>query len=145
MTPRRIIIIGIAVVMATAALWHGPVGRAGERFTTETETIAQLNLIAYEMEKDVAVAMERGPMTRRLWLTGRADDFQREELARLLDYIPAVADVQWWSPEGGTVKGEPLLPMIIEVELAALAGFGLGMVLSFLVALRRRATRWSPI
>lgn len=145
MSPRTIIIAGIAVVMAAAALWHGPVGNAAQRFTAETETIARLNLEYYEMDADVAVAMQRGPTTRRLWLTGRADDFQREELARLLDFIPGVSDVQWWRPEGGTVRGEPLLPMIIEVELAALASFGLGIVLSYLVALRRRATRWSPI
>ncbi|MBB3764582.1 hypothetical protein [Sphingomicrobium lutaoense] len=138
-------ILGIAIVMAFAALWHGPLGNAAQRFTAETETIARLNLEYYEMDGQVAVAMERAPLTRRLWLTGRADDFQRSELVRILDGIPAVGDVQWWRPEGGTVRGDPLLPLIVEVELAALAGFGFGMIVAFLVALRRRAIRWSKI
>lgn len=35
-----------------------------------------------------------------------------------------------------------MLPMIAEVELMALAGFSLGLVIAYLVELRRRATHW---
>lgn len=144
MNKRGTIMAGLIAAMAAAAIWHGPVGTA-DRFAEERETIARLNLEYYEMDPQVAVAMQRGPLTRRLWLTGRADDFQRSELVRILDGIPAVADVQWWRPEGGSLRGEPVLPLIVEVELAAIAGFGFGMIVAFLVALRRRATRWNKI
>lgn len=137
--------MGMLVTMGAAALWHGPIGNGATRFTAETETIARLNLEYYEMDDQVVAMMQRGPVTRRLWLAGTADDFQQRELKRILDGIPAVGDVQWWRPGGGTVKGEPLLPLIFEVELAALTAFAFGLMLTYLVALRRRATAWSRI
>lgn len=143
MTPRRIIIFGMLVTMASAALWDGPVGNGAARFTAETETIARLNLEYYELDDQVVAFMQRDPVTRRLWLAGKADDFQQRELKRILDGIPAVGDVQWWRPGGGTVKGDILLPLLLEVELAALAAFAFGLMLTYLVALRRRATAWS--
>jgi hypothetical protein len=39
--------------------------------------------------------MQRDPLSRRLILSGPADDFQREELVRRLDHIPGVLDVRW--------------------------------------------------
>jgi len=39
--------------------------------------------------------MHRGPLSRRLILSGPADDFQRTELVRILDETPGVLDVRW--------------------------------------------------
>ncbi len=35
-----------------------------------------------------------------------------------------------------------MIPLFAEVELMALASFALGMLLAYLVALRRRNSRW---
>jgi hypothetical protein len=43
----------------------------------------------------VSARLERGPLRRRLVLTGPADDFQRAELVRILDEVPGVAEVRW--------------------------------------------------
>jgi hypothetical protein len=43
----------------------------------------------------VQARLQRRPLSRRLVLSGPADDFQRQELARRLDAVPGVLDVQW--------------------------------------------------
>ena len=35
-----------------------------------------------------------------------------------------------------------MIPLVVEAELFALAGFAIGMVLAYIVELRRRANRW---
>ncbi|MCM8557835.1 hypothetical protein [Sphingomicrobium sediminis] len=138
MKPRIALLLGILLTITTAALWHGPVGNAGARIVSETETVARINLEYFEME-EITPFMERDPLVRRLWLTGEADDFQRRELARILKGIETIEDVQWVQPGVRTVRGEPLLPLIVEAELLGLAGFGLGLILGYaLVRLRRR-------
>lgn len=145
MSPRSILIAGFALILAAAALWHGPLGQSGAKFVAYNEARAENALVIYEMDRQVGVMVERGPIARRLWLAGEADDFQREGLQRILDQIPGIADVQWWSEEGGTVRGEPLLPLIVEVELAALAAYALGLMMAYLHALRRHARRFDYI
>ncbi len=39
--------------------------------------------------------LHRDPLTRRLLLTGQADDFQRAELARIMGSIPGVSTANW--------------------------------------------------
>jgi hypothetical protein len=63
-------------------------------------------------------------------LSGPSDDFQRGEAARLLDQIPGVSNAAWKRSSG--------LPLIVEGAIAALVGFLLGLVLAYLVELRRR-------
>jgi hypothetical protein len=43
----------------------------------------------------VQAKLQRGPLSRRLILSGPADDFQRSELLRILDETPGVLDVRW--------------------------------------------------
>lgn len=38
-----------------------------------------------------------------------------------------------------------MIPLWIEAELIALAGFGIGLLIAYLVELRRRAHRWDRI
>jgi len=93
MTRRQILLLGIAAVLATSALWHGPLG-AGERLAGQAEATARRTLDYYELPM-VQAHMQRDPLTRRLILTGPADDFQRAELVRILDQIPGVLEVRW--------------------------------------------------
>ncbi|MCJ7421396.1 hypothetical protein [Sphingomicrobium astaxanthinifaciens] len=138
MKPRLVLLFGIALVVLASALWHGALGQASARYAFETEELARRNLAYYEMGH-ITPFVEREPLTRRLWLAGEADDFQRAELARILSDLPQVADVQWLVPGGGgTVSGVPLLPLIVEVELAGLAAFGAGLLVAFFLFGRAR-------
>lgn len=140
MTPRRAVFAGLAATIALAALWHGPVGGAGARVAAETEALARVNLDYYDMG-GIDAWVERDPLTRRLWLAGPANDFQQGELARILDGLPLVSDVQWWREGGGRVTAPIVLPLVVEAELAAIGSFAIGFLLSTLVAMRRRAIR----
>jgi cell division protein FtsX len=75
--------------------------------------------------------LHRGPLTRRVLLSGPADDFQRSELARLIEEIPGVREARWSADGGG-------IPLIVEGMAAALLGFLFGLLLAYLVELRRR-------
>lgn len=93
MSRRAILLVGVAAVMAFTALWHGPLG-AGERLAARAEAEARQRLDRDEMYQ-VQAHMQRGPLARRLILSGPADDFQRKEIVRRLDEIPGVLDVRW--------------------------------------------------
>lgn len=130
--PRRrrgiLLLIGLAASLAGAAAWHGPLG-AADRFAAEVERGVQKTLVFYEIPQ-VRGRLHRGPLTRRVLLSGPADDFQRSELIRLIDQVPGVASASWSA--GGSV------PLIVQAGIAALLGFLLGLLLAYLVELRRR-------
>lgn len=127
---RRIsVAAGVAASIAAAALWHGPLGAAG-RFTGEVERTARATLDYYEMTQ-VTARLVRAPLTRRLTLSGPADDFQRSELVRIMGNLPGVTSARWSAAGGG-------VPLIIEGMGANLAGFLLGLLLAYGVARRRR-------
>ena len=128
-TIKPALAIGFAAALAAAALWHGPIGGAA-RFTGEVERTARQALQHYEMTA-VAARLHRGPLSRRLILSGPGDDFQRSELARLLSQLPGVSGATWNSRSAG-------LPLIVEGLAAALVGFLIGAVLAYVVELRRR-------
>ena len=85
--------LGVAVATGFTALWHGPLG-AGERLARQIESQARRQLDHDEMFQ-VQARLQRDPLSRRLVLSGPADDFQRSELVRRLDAIPGVLDVRW--------------------------------------------------
>lgn len=93
MSRRSIFLIGIAAVVGFTVMWHGPLG-AGERLARQSETSARKTLDYYELPM-IQAHMQRGPLARRLILSGPADDFQRAELVRILDETPGVLDVRW--------------------------------------------------
>ena len=128
---RRPLIIAGLVALAAAATWHGPLG-AADRFTTKIERQARRALDHYEMYK-VRAHLHRAPLSRRLILIGPADldDFQRSELARLFGQLPGVSSASWSDRDGG-------IPMIAEGELAAILGFLGGLLIGYLIELRRR-------
>ncbi len=134
---RLALLAGITVTLLAAWIWHGPTG-TGERFADTVERRTRQVLVDWEMAP-VQAAVERAPLSRTLILSGPADDFQRAELVRILNYVPGVANVRWAdSPRRFS------LPMVAEVELAALVSFGIGLVLAYLLELRRRSrAQWS--
>ena len=121
--------VGVVVSLGAALLWHGPLG-AADRFAADVERNARRTAVYYEVPQ-VSAHLHRGPLTRQILLSGPADDFQRVELVRLMEDIPGVSDASW-SSGGGT------LPLIAEGAVAAVLGFLFGLLLAYLVELRRR-------
>jgi hypothetical protein len=121
--------IGFVATLALAALWHGPLGGA-DRFSVQVERGVHETLVYYEMTQ-VSAHLHRGPLTREVLLSGPADDFQRRELARLIDQVPGVADSTWSS-------GSRHVPLIAEGAGVAVLGFLLGLLVAYLIELRRR-------
>ena len=93
MSRRTIVLIGLAAVLGLTALWHGPLG-AGDRLAAQVETSARRTLDHYELPM-IQAKLQRAPLSRRLVLSGPADDFQRSELVRILDQTPGVLEVRW--------------------------------------------------
>lgn len=124
-----------AVAVAAAAVWHGPMG-AADRYASTVHRWAEQTLVYYEMTS-VEARLQQSPLTRRILLSGQADDFQRQELVRILGDIRGVASATW-------SRGPFVLPLIAEAVLAALAGFLLGLMLAYVRELRRRYNaQWS--
>lgn len=93
MSNRAIVLLGLAAVVGFSALWHGPLG-AGARLANVAESSARTTLNKYEFPM-LQARLQRGPLTRRLIVSGPADDFQRSELIRILDSTPGVVEVRW--------------------------------------------------
>jgi hypothetical protein len=121
--------LGALLSIALAALWHGPLGGA-DRFEREVNLTVRSALIYNEIP-EVTGHLHRGPLTRRVMLSGPADDFQRSELIQVMHEVPGVGSVTWSADGGGT-------PLIVEGIAAAVVGFLLGLVLAYLIDLRRR-------
>jgi hypothetical protein len=121
--------IGAVAALVLAALWHGPLG-AADRFEATVGRSIQQTLVRYEMTK-VSAHLHHGPLTRRVMLSGPADDFQRQGLVEFMDELPGVSDSSWSSGAGG-------IPLIAEAMAVALLGFLFGLVLAYLAELRRR-------
>jgi len=125
------VLAGGIAVLALGALWHGPFG-TGEKLASTIERQSRQVLNDWEMPQ-VRAEVRRSPLSRTLVLSGPADDFQRSELIRIMDGVPGVANVRW-----SNMKPPMMLPLLAEAELAALVCFGLGLLLSYLIELRRR-------
>lgn len=128
---------GIAAALLIAWIWHGPIGTS-DRFVSRVEGETRRVLADWEMPT-VRAVVARDPVKRTLILSGPADEFQRAELVRILNYVPGVGNVRWAnSPQTFTP------PLLVEAELAALISFGIGLVLAYLLELRRRSrAQWS--
>ena len=129
---------GALVAIALTALWHGPLG-AGDRLANSLQSSVRQLLVAFEVPQFQS-QVERNPIRRTILLSGPADAFQRAETVRILTLSPGVAAARWIGSNGGSS-----LPVLAEVALASLVAFGLGLLLSFLLELRRRSRaewRW---
>lgn len=128
---KRIValIAGAALSLVAATLWHGPFGGA-DRFSARMERSLHSIMEYYEMTK-VSAHLHQDPLTRRVLLSGPADDFQRSELVRLIQQLPGVRSATWSSDGGG-------LPLFAEGWAVSFLGFLLGLLLAYFVELRRR-------
>jgi hypothetical protein len=87
------LLAGITAVVVVAWAWHGPLG-AGDRFAKKVEAKARAQL-DYDEMAHVQARFERDPLTRRLILSGPADDFQRAEIKRRMELISGVGEAAW--------------------------------------------------
>lgn len=126
---KTLLAIGAIASLGLAASWHGPIGGA-DRLERRVDRNVQEILTYYEMPQ-VTGHLHRGPLSRRLLLSGPADDFQRSELARLLNQLPGVRETVWTRDGGG-------LPLIVEGLGVSLLGFLFGLLLAYLIELHRR-------
>lgn len=132
---RALIASAVAVALGGAALWHWPLG-AADRLTARIEPFARTVLVDWEMGQ-VQARLHRKPLSRRLLLTGPADDFQRSALVEMLSTIPGVSGATW-------SRGHRDLPLIAEGALASLLGCIVGLILAYVADLRRRYNaEWS--
>ena len=132
------LLVGAAAILLAGWIWHGPVG-AGQRFAAETERFTRKVLVDWEMAP-VRAVVARDPLKRSLILSGPGDSFQRSGLVRVLNDVPGIGEVHWADEPPGLA-----LPMLVEVELAGLISFGVGLLLAYLLELRRRSNaqwRW---
>jgi hypothetical protein len=131
--PRRwrltVLAGGLAVSIAAATAWHGPLG-AADRFRATIERQSREALDHYEMTS-VTAHLHRAPLSRRLVLVGQVDDWQSGELVRLFSQLPGVSRATW-------SEGDPGFPLILEAVLAAIGGFLGGVLIAYLLELRRR-------
>jgi len=88
-----IFMIGVAATLGVTAIYHGPMGKA-DKLTASIERAARAELDRQEMVQ-VDAKLERGPLRRTLVLTGPADDFQRDELPKIMIKTPGVEAVRW--------------------------------------------------
>ena len=120
--------IALLVAMAGGGLWHGPLGGA-ERLAGAVENMSRAVLVNWEMPQ-VQARLQREPLSRQLLLSGAADDFQRTELVRMMSNVDGVSDATWSAGNG--------VPLIVEAAGATLLGFLVGLLLAYVVELRRR-------
>ncbi len=125
---RWIWAVALVLAIGGAAVWHGPLG-AADRFARTVEASARQTLVDYEMTQ-VTANLHRAPLTRRLILSGQADDFQQSELVRILSDVPGVSSATW-SGSGG-------MPLLLEAGIVSAMGFLAGLLLAYLIELRRR-------
>jgi len=121
--------IGLAVALAAGWIAHGPIGR-GAAFVDRTEAYARAEVAAAGLP-GVQVGLGRDPLSRTAFLSGPANDFQREGngwevgLNGRVGGAPGVAAVSW-DPAARAV------PLIAEtLALTAffyLIGLGVGWV-----------------
>jgi hypothetical protein len=97
-----VLALGIIAVIGATWLWHAPLG-AGDRLTQRIEAGARAQLDRDEMTQ-VRARVERGPLSRRLILSGPADDFQRREIKRRMEALPGVGEAVW---SASSLESEP--------------------------------------
>ena len=123
----RALLIGSAITIAATIAWHSYASRP---LVASVERMTRQALVYYEMTQ-IDARLQRGPLTRDLLLSGKAGDWQRGELARVLSQVPGVGTARWARNPMG-------IPMIAEAVLVALAGFSMGLLLAYLIEIRRR-------
>jgi hypothetical protein len=134
-------LIGLGAALLAGWLSHGPLGQ-GEAFVAAIETKAQAE-VREAAVPGVDVRLARDPLRREAFLSGPANDFQREGQGLLpglndrMLAVPGVGAVTW--ADSGPVRGGRLrLPLLAETELLVLGFFLLGVAIGRLLFRPRR-------
>jgi hypothetical protein len=93
MKRRALLGLGALATIAVAELWHGPIGAANE-LEARLERHAR-NLLDYYELPQISARLDEKPLTRRLILSGPADDFQRRALVDKMGQLPGIDEVRW--------------------------------------------------
>lgn len=125
----RVIVVAAIASVAAACLWHGPLG-AADRFSREVEQSARQVLADNDAPAGMTAQIHRAPLTRQMILSGPGNDFQQAESARMIDEISGVSSATW--------RRSPGVPLIAQGAIASVLGFLLGLLLAYLIELRRR-------
>jgi hypothetical protein len=104
---RLVLALGVLATVGAAELWHGPLGAADE-LRERVETYAA-NALNYYGVPEIKARLDDRPLSRRLILSGPADDFQRRALVDLLGQLPGVHEVRW-DPSSPVVNHYPRPP-----------------------------------
>lgn len=128
---QRTLAYGAAALAAFAGamLWSGPLG-AADRFISAVETPIRAMLVHYEMSQ-VSAGLRRAPLRRQIVYRGPADEVQRTELVRMAEELPGVASATW------NLKVRAI-PIIVEGGAVALFGLLVGLLIAYLLDVRRR-------
>jgi len=121
--------IGLLVALAVGWVAYGPAGM-GAAYIDRIEASAQV-VVREAAIPGVSLRLGRDPLSRTAYLSGPANEFQREGMGLLpglndrVGGVPGVAAVSW----DGATRGMPLLAEILVLTaLAYLIGVGLGWV-----------------
>jgi hypothetical protein len=123
------LLIGLAAALVAGWVGHGPLGQ-GAAFVDRTEALARAQVGATGVP-NIEVHLGRDPLSRVAFMSGPANDFQRQGIGRLpgldgrVGAVAGVSSVRW----DGAAGGVPLLAETLAlVALFYLIGVGLGWV-----------------
>jgi hypothetical protein len=108
MNRKALLGLGALATIAVAELWHGPIGAADE-LENKLERHAR-NLLDYYELPQISARLDEKPLTRRIILSGPADDFQRRALVEKIGELPGVNDVRW-DPASPVIPGFRPVPL----------------------------------
>jgi hypothetical protein len=134
------VLIGLALALAAGWVAHGPLG-GGARLVDRLEREARAG-VAEAGVAEVAVRLDRDPLTRRATLSGPANDLQREGLGSQMgisDHVRAVDGIGSvrWADEPPSGRRTP--PLLVETLILAACFYLLGLALGWLLWGRRRS------
>lgn len=106
--------LGALAAIGVAELWHGPIGAANDlQGDIDRETRALLDY--YELPQ-VKARLDDQPLSRRVILSGPADDFQRRALVEKVGELPGVNEVRW-DPTSPVITYPATPPKAVEAEV----------------------------
>lgn len=133
------LLIGLALALAAAWIWHGPGGR-GEALIGSLESQARAGVAKAELA-GIAVRLGRDPLARNATLSGTANDLQREGLGSQQGISDYVRDVEGigavrWADE--PAQGGGAMPLLVETSILAGLAYSIGLGLGWFFLGRRR-------
>jgi hypothetical protein len=139
MSPLVKFLIGLVAALLSGWAFHGPLG-AGETFIGSLEGQAREAVAGADLP-GVTVNMERRPLSRAAWMSGAADQFQREGMGSLkglndrVGEIDGITKVRWTDEPD---RGGFTLPLLAEALLAVIAAYLIAVGFGWLLFGRRR-------